>query len=56
MVDNMLAYRGIIVTYQTIREWAEKFGREYANIQFCMKRPAIFVPPSHALTIARDVS
>ena len=31
MVENMLAYRGIIVTHKTVREWAEKFGRAYAN-------------------------
>lgn len=31
MVEDMLAYRGIIVTYKTVHEWAEKFGREYAN-------------------------
>jgi putative transposase len=27
----MLAYRGIIVTHKTVYEWAEKFGRAYAN-------------------------
>ena len=31
MVEDMLAYRGIIVTHKTVREWAEKFGRDYAN-------------------------
>lgn len=31
MVEDMLAYRGIIVTHKTVREWAKKFGREYAN-------------------------
>lgn len=31
MVEDMLAYRGIVVTHKTVREWAEKFGREYAN-------------------------
>src|SRR5690606_16367648 len=31
MVEDMLAYRGIIVTHKTVRERAEKFGREYAN-------------------------
>src|SRR4249919_3054433 len=31
MVEDMLAARGIIVTHQTIRHWAEKFGRHYAN-------------------------
>lgn len=31
MVEDMLAYRGIIVTHKTVHEWAEKFGRNYAN-------------------------
>jgi putative transposase len=31
MVEDMLAYKGIIVTHRTVREWAEKFGRAYAN-------------------------
>ncbi|MBO1026733.1 IS6 family transposase [Ochrobactrum sp. SD129] len=31
MVEDMLAYRGIIVTHKTVYEWAEKFGRAYAN-------------------------
>jgi putative transposase len=31
MVEDMLAYKGILVTHKTIRLWAEKFGRDYAN-------------------------
>ncbi|AWI62129.1 hypothetical protein AB395_00004605 (plasmid) [Sinorhizobium fredii CCBAU 45436] len=31
MVEDMLASRGIIVTHQTIRSWAEKFGRHFAR-------------------------
>jgi putative transposase len=31
MVEDMLAARGIIVTHQTIRTWAEKFGRHVAK-------------------------
>ena len=31
MVEDMLAARGIIVSHQTIRTWAEKFGRRFAN-------------------------
>ena len=30
MVEDMLALRGIEVSYETIRRWAGKFGREYA--------------------------
>ncbi len=31
MVEDMLAARGIIVTHQTIRTWAEKFSRQFAR-------------------------
>ena len=31
MVEDVLAYKGIIVTHKTVRQWAEKFGRDYAN-------------------------
>ncbi|PSH54984.1 IS6 family transposase [Phyllobacterium brassicacearum] len=31
MVEDMLAYKGMIVSHKTIRQWAEKFGRVYAN-------------------------
>jgi putative transposase len=31
MVEEMLAARGITVTYKTIRQWGLKFGREFAN-------------------------
>jgi putative transposase len=31
MVEDMLAARGIVVTHQTIRTWAEKFGRHFAG-------------------------
>ena len=31
MVEDLLAERGIIVSHQTVRTWAEKFGREFAG-------------------------
>ena len=31
MVEDILAARGIIVSHQTVRLWAEKFGRQFAN-------------------------
>ena len=31
MVEDLLAARGIIVSHQTVRLWAEKFGRAFAN-------------------------
>jgi putative transposase len=30
-VEEMLAARGIIATYETVRQWTLKFGREFAN-------------------------
>jgi putative transposase len=31
MVEETLAARGVSVTYETIRQWGLKFGREFAN-------------------------
>jgi putative transposase len=31
MVEEMLAARGILVAYETSRQWGLKFGREFAN-------------------------
>jgi hypothetical protein len=31
MVEDMLAARGIIASHQTVRLWAEKFGRHFAD-------------------------
>ena len=31
MVEEMLAARGIVVSHETIRRWALKFGRDFAN-------------------------
>ena len=31
MVEEMVAARGIIVSHETIRCWAEKFGREFSK-------------------------
>src|SRR4051794_21017842 len=30
-VEELLAERGVIVTYETIRQWCQKFGQGYAN-------------------------
>ena len=30
-VEEMLAERGITVTYETIRQWCQKFGPDYAR-------------------------
>ena len=31
MVEEMLAARGVVVSHETIRQWALKFGPEVAN-------------------------
>src|SRR3954451_18329941 len=31
MVEEMLAARGILVSHETVRQWALKFGQDYAN-------------------------
>ena len=31
MVEEMLAARGIIVSYESVRQWALKFGQDFAN-------------------------
>lgn len=31
-IEEMLLHRGIIVTYETIRQWCLKFGKIYANL------------------------
>src|SRR3712207_2851980 len=31
MVEEMLAARGIVVSHESVRQWALKFGREFAN-------------------------
>ena len=31
MVEEMLAARGIIVSHETVRQWAHKFGQDFAN-------------------------
>ncbi len=31
MVEELLAARGIVVSYETVRQWALKFGQAFAN-------------------------
>ena len=31
MVEEMLAARGILVSHETVRQWARKFGQSFAN-------------------------
>jgi putative transposase len=39
-IEKMMLYRGIEVTYESIREWCQKFGQQYAN-QLRRKRPYV---------------
>ncbi|OWY64082.1 IS6 family transposase [cyanobacterium TDX16] len=39
-IEKMMLYSGIEVTYESIREWCQKFGQQYAN-QLQRKRPYI---------------
>src|SRR6202023_3676304 len=32
-VELLLAERGVVVSYETVRRWCEKFGQTYANRQ-----------------------
>ena len=40
MVEEMLAARGVIVSHETVRQWALKFGQAFANQIRCrLPRP-----------------
>ena len=39
MVDELLAARGIVVSHETVCQWAPKFGQSFAN-QIRRKLPA----------------
>ena len=39
MVEEMLAARGICVTYETVRQWGKKFGEAFAD-QIRQRAPA----------------
>jgi transposase-like protein len=30
-VEDLLAERGVLVTYESVRQWCRKFGQNYAN-------------------------
>jgi putative transposase len=39
-VELILAARGIMVSYETIREWGLRFGRAYADsLKWCRPQP-----------------
>jgi putative transposase len=39
-IEKMMLYRGVEVTYETIREWCQKFGQQYSNQVRC-NRPYV---------------
>ena len=38
-VEELLAERGVVVTYETVRQWCRKFGQTYANTLRRRARP-----------------
>src|SRR5260370_11194362 len=40
MVEELLAARGIMVSHETVRQWARKFGQPFAN-QIRRRRPGV---------------
>ena len=30
-IEDMMAARGVMLSYETVRRWCDKFGKEYAN-------------------------
>src|SRR5258707_3772611 len=40
MVEEMLAARGIVVSHETVRQWALKFGQAFANA-ICRRLPRV---------------
>jgi putative transposase len=45
MLEEMLAARGIVVSHETVRQWARKFGQDFAN-QIRRKLPGPGEAPS----------
>src|SRR5580692_12740516 len=45
MVEELLAARGIIVSHETVRQWARKFGQRFAN-QIRRRLPRVGVKSS----------
>ena len=31
-IEEMLRYRGILVSYETVRTWSNKFGKSFADV------------------------
>src|SRR6476469_3799802 len=47
MVEEMLAARGILVSHETVRQWALKFGQAFANQ--IRRRPTLLAAGSSRL-------
>ena len=48
MVEELLAARGIIVSHEAVRQWARKFGQQFANqIRRRLPRVAWYVLDRH---------
>ena len=51
-VEELLFIRGILVTYEAIRQWCRKFGQQFAN-QLRRRRPRPGDPWRTPLPLAR---
>jgi putative transposase len=47
MVEEMLAARGICVTYETVRQWGKKFGKRFSD-RIRQRAPARFLVESQS--------
>jgi transposase-like protein len=47
MVEEMLAARGICVTYETMRQWGKKFGKRFSD-RIRHRAPARFLVESQS--------
>ena len=51
-VELLLAERGIVVSYETVRRWCQKFGQSFANrLRRRRPRPGDVTMPAKAMTI-----
>lgn len=55
-VEELLAQRGVVVSYETVRQWGLKFGQTYAN-ERRRRRPPLWrqmAPGQGLLTIRSE--
>ena len=40
-VEELLAERGIMVTYETVRQWCRKFGQQLFHVAVAQRKPVV---------------